>query len=128
MRTAAWIYIVLSGVAIAFQLALVAGAPWGHLTMGGAYPGRLPANARAIAAGSAVLLAAFAATIAARASLAFPRWSNASRRLVWIVVAYSFIGILANAATPSAPERMLWLPIIATMAVCAILVARARHP
>ncbi|MDB4887018.1 MAG: hypothetical protein JWN79_2456, partial [Gemmatimonadetes bacterium] len=33
---AARIFLVLTAVVVAFQLALAAGAPWGDLTMGGA--------------------------------------------------------------------------------------------
>lgn len=123
---AARIFIALTAVVIAFQLALVAGAPWGELTMGGAFPGQLPLRMRAAAAGSIILLSAFAAIVAARAGLALPRWRRASERLVWVVVAYTVVGVVLNAATPSARERMLWLPVALVLAWCAITVARAR--
>ena len=46
---AARVFIGLNAVVIAFQLALVAGAPWGALTMGGTFPGQLPTRMRAVA-------------------------------------------------------------------------------
>ncbi|MEC9103835.1 MAG: hypothetical protein VX878_08475, partial [Pseudomonadota bacterium] len=36
------IFAALAVVVAGFQLGLAAGRPWGHLTMGGRYPGRLP--------------------------------------------------------------------------------------
>jgi len=122
---AAKIYVALTAVVIAFQLALAAGAPWGEFTMGGAFPGRLPSYMRVVAAGSAVLLLTFAAVVAARANLALPRWRRASRLLIWMVVAYSLLGVVLNAVTPSAQERLLWLPVAVGLAGCALVVARS---
>lgn len=36
----------MSLVVIAFHVAMICGAPWGHLTMGGRWPGALPPAAR----------------------------------------------------------------------------------
>jgi hypothetical protein len=123
---AAKLFLVLTVVVVAFQLALVAGAPWGELTMGGAFPGQLPPRMRVAALGSAVLLAAFGAIVAARVGLALPRWRPASFRLIWVVVAYSVVGVVLNAATPSAMERTVWLPVATVLAACALVIARAR--
>ena len=126
MRTAvaAKVFLALTCIVVAFQLALVVGAPWGELTMGGAVRGQLPARMRAIALGSAVLLTGFGAVVAARAQLAFPRWRRTSRWLVWAVAAYSIVGVVLNALTPSPRERALWLPVAIVLAVCALIVAR----
>lgn len=126
MRTslAAKLFLALTCVVIAFQLALAAGAPWGELTMGGAVRGQLPPRMRTIAFGSAVLLAGFGTIVAARAHLAFPRWHRTSRWLVWVVAAYSIVGVILNAITPSPRERALWLPVAIVLAVCAVIVAR----
>ncbi len=124
-RLAARVFVALTAVVIAFQLALAAGAPWGELTMGGAFPGQLPPRMRVAALGSAVLLAAFGAIVAARAGLALPRWRRAAGRLIWVVVAYALVGVVLNAVTPSARERMLWLPVALVLAGCALVVARA---
>ena len=110
-------------VVVAFQLALAAGAPGGELTMGGAVRGQLPPRMRAIALGSAVLLTGFGAIVAACAHLAFPRWRRISRWLVWVVAAYSIVGVVLNALTPSPRERTLWLPVAVVLAVCAVIVA-----
>ena len=122
---AAKIYIALTAVVIAFQLALAAGAPWGELTMGGAYPGRLPTPMRVAAAGSVLLLLACGAVVAVRAGLALLRWRRAARRLIWVVVAYMLVSVVLNAVTPSARERTLWLPVALVLAGCALVIARS---
>lgn len=122
---AAKVYIALTAIVTVFQLALVAGAPWGEFTMGGAFPGQLPPRMRVVAAASAMLLSAFGAVVAARANLALLRWRRFARRLMWVVVAYAFLGVVVNAITPSAGERLIWLPVTLVLAGCAIIVARS---
>ena len=114
-------FTALTGIVIAFQLALVAGAPWGRLTQGGRVDGPLPPGARAVALFSAVLLAVFIHMVRARAASP-PRF----KRAIWGVVAYCAVGIVANAITPSAAERALWLPVVSLMFVASLQVARGR--
>ena len=114
---AAWTFVAV------FQLALVAGAPWGHLTMGGRFPGRLPSGMRGVAAFSALLLVAFAVIVASRAGLALPGTGLVAPWFVWIVVGYSMLGVLANAATPSRGERSLWLPVTIVLLASSLVVA-----
>ena len=121
----AWAFVVLAAFVVAFQVALVAGAPWGHLTMGGRFPGRLPTGMRGVAAFSALLLVAFAVIVAARASIALPGMGLVAPWFVWIVVGYSVLGVVANAATPSRGERALWLPVTIAMLACSLIVALA---
>jgi hypothetical protein len=116
----------LTVVVVAFQVALAAGAPWGHMTMGGAFSGQLPTPMRVAAVVQALLLVGFALIVAARAGLILPRWHRASRKLIWVVVAYTVVGAVLNAATPSAAERALWLPVTLLLGVCAVVVARGR--
>ena len=124
IHRAARLFAGLTLIVVAFQLALAAGVPWGHLTMGGAYPGRLPPGMRVAACFQAVLLLLFALIVAARARLLLPRWRGASRPLVWVVVAYMVVGIGLNAITPSQPERALWLPVTLVLLFSALVVAR----
>lgn len=120
---AARLFAVLVGGVVAFQLALAAGAPWGHLAMGGASPGRLPPVMRAAAVGQVLLLGLLAAVVLARAGLALPRWRAASGRMIWGVVGYTVLGAVLNAITPSAGERALWLPTTLVLGACAVVVA-----
>lgn len=122
---AAKVFLALTVLIVAFQLALAAGAPWGELTMGGAFPGQLPLRMRAAALVSAALLMGLGAIVTARSGLALATWHRTSRRLIWGVVAYTVVGVILNAATPSARERALWLPVVIALAVCAVIVARS---
>ena len=123
-RAAAIVYAGLSLIVACFQAALVLGAPWGALTWGGRFVGVLPGSMRAAAALSMFLMLAFAWMLLSRAHVV--RHRPAARPLAWVVVVYSVIGVLANAATPSAWERIIWLPIVSLMLLCSLIVARAR--
>ncbi len=121
---AARLFCALVLLVVVFQVALIAGAPWGHLTMGGAFPGRLPPRGRVGAGASALLLLLSGAVVAARAGLALPSWRAASRKLVWAVVALMAVGAVLNAITPSHWERALWLPVVLVQLACVVVVAR----
>lgn len=114
-----------AGVALAFQLALAAGAPWGALAMGGRFPGRLPPALRVAAVAQAALLAAMAAAVAARAGLAWPGWAGGDPLWTWLVVGFSTLSIGMNAMSPSRGERRLWVPVVAVMLVSSLYVALA---
>ncbi len=122
-KTAAILFAALATVVAAFQAALALGAPWGKLTWGGKHPGRLPASMRAAAVFSMALLLTFALIVAVRAGVLLPGWQGASNYLVWGVVGYCGLGVVANAITPSRWERILWLPVVAAMLACSLLVA-----
>ena len=123
MVVGAWIYAGLAGIVIGFQLALVAGAPWGHLTQGGQSAGRLPAGKRGFAALSAVLLAAMALamlSVAGALPLNWPLWTG------WAALGVTVLTTLANWATPSAPERRLWGPVTLVMLALALWIMLGR--
>ena len=117
------IFSVLVAFTMVFQLALVAGAPLGEFTLGGKWHGRLPPIGRGIALFSTVLLLGFSVVLLARSGLAFPNLYDASRLIVWVIVGYCALGIIANAATPSARERRIWLPVVIVMFICSTYVA-----
>ena len=52
----AYLFAFLTLIIFLFQIALAAGMPWGHLAMGGRYPGKFPPNMRV----GAVIQACFA--------------------------------------------------------------------
>lgn len=123
---AAFAFLVLTFAVVAFQLALAAGAPWGALTLGGKFPGRLPARMRPVPIVSAVLLLVFAGIVAARVGmLSGLAGGDAVRWAIWGVVAYCALGVVANAATPSRNERRLWLPVVSLMLASSLIVALA---
>jgi hypothetical protein len=120
---AALIFILTTGFVVLFQLALVAGAPWGEWTMGGRWRGALPLSGRLIAGFSALLLLSFIIVIAARAQLGFLSLQGYAPIGTWVVVAYCALGCVANAATTSKRERRLWLPVVACMLAASLTVA-----
>jgi hypothetical protein len=117
------IYAIVSAGVIAFQLALAAGAPWGEYAMGGAFPGQFPPELRIGAVVQAVILALFALVVLSRAGVTLPKWSRASRWLIWIVVAFSALSLVLNLITPSAGERAVWAPVAFIMLVSSVIVA-----
>ena len=125
-RLAAVVYVGVSLVIIAFQLALAAGAPWGEFAMGGAYPGQFPPELRVAAVVQAVILALLALVVLARAGVMLPTWSKASGWLIWVAVAFSTLSLVLNTITPSARERMIWAPVALVLLVCGVTVARGK--
>lgn len=123
VRRAALLYTTVSTLAIAFQLALAAGAPWGEYAMGGAVKGRFPPALRIAALVQAALIAGMAAVVLARAGLALAGWSQPSRRLVWVVVAFAAVSLVLNLATPSGRERAVWAPAAALLLASSGVVA-----
>ncbi len=126
-KTAARIFAAIMGGVILFQLLLAAGVPWGAVAWGGAFPGELPAHMKLASIGSAFLLAFFAFVVLIRAGFILPRMQSASRKLVWFVVAYSFLGIIANSITPSFWERIIWVPVTSIAFVAGLVVARSKE-
>ncbi|MDP2371367.1 hypothetical protein [Rhodoferax sp.] len=123
---AARLFGALIGATVAFQLALALGAPWGHLAWGGAYAGALPTTMRLASLASVTLLLALAAVVLIRAGMTGLRWKPASTKLVWLVVAYCGLGVIANAMSPSFWERVIWVPVTLTLLACSLVVARSR--
>ncbi|MDZ4746142.1 MAG: hypothetical protein SGJ05_09095 [bacterium] len=117
------IFAVLSVFAVAFQIALVFGAPWGNLTLGGKYTGALPIRVRPAAAVSAMLIVIMALIVLIRAQMLLPDLYDLSRTAIWVTVAYLALGTTLNTITPSKSERMLWMPIILVMLAMALVVA-----
>jgi hypothetical protein len=118
---AAVAFVIVALVAIAFQLALALGAPWGEYAMGGRYPGRFPPRLRAGAIAQAVVLGLLAVIVATRAGLIGSPleapWP------IWLVVAFSAVSLIVNAISRSPGERRLWVPVAIVMLASSIVVA-----
>jgi hypothetical protein len=102
------------------QLAVAAGAPLGRFTVGGRFRGRLPPPWRGLAVVQAGLLLLMAMTMLERGgavAAGLPEW------LYWPALGLTALTCLANIATPSPPERMLWGPVTAAMLVAALMLA-----
>lgn len=120
--TAAWVFAVLCAGVAGFHLAVVLGAPLGPLTQGGRHKGALPLRNRIFAAISAVVTGFMALAVLAAAgqgpgALAhWPAWWG------WSAVVFAALAVVANLATPSRPERLLWAPVSAVLLVSSLRV------
>jgi hypothetical protein len=119
IRLAAWVFAALSAVVMLFHTAAILGAPVGHLTMGGRWPGVLPPAARLLSVLSLGVIGLTAMVVLARAGVirrTLPSWNMRA------VLAYLALAILMHIATPSAAERKLWLPVILMLTASAVWV------
>jgi hypothetical protein len=121
--TAAMLFSLVATGAVAFQLALAFGAPWGSYAMAGKFPGRLPAPMRAAAVIQAAVLALLASIVLSRAGVAFASIAESLPWLIWLPVAFSAVSLVLNAITPSAAERRLWVPVAIVLLVSSLTVA-----
>jgi hypothetical protein len=114
--------ILLGGVA-AFQIALVAGAPWGAAAWGGANSGVLPPSLRVASAGSALVHVLLAVTAGSTLVPARRR-----HRVLAVASGGMVLGTVMNLASPSDIERALWTPVAAALAVLLWLARNDRDP
>ena len=124
VTTAALIQVVIALGVVVFQVALVAGAPWGEYTMGGRNIGRLPNSLRVGAAVSAVIMLAQAGHYLAQAGV-LPRLVDPSWNTVvnWAWFGFTIAGVIVNTISRSKKERNTWVPVLLVSAVCTLLVA-----
>ena len=121
----AYLFAFLALIVFLFQIALAAGMPWGHLAMGGRYPGKFPPNMRVGAVVQGALIAFLGMIVLSHAGVAFPGLANLSNYLIWVAVAISVISLVLNLITQSKWERILWAPVGLLMTVSSLVVALA---
>jgi hypothetical protein len=119
----AYLFAFPASIVFLFQIALASGMPWGHLAMGGRYPGKFPPNMRVGAVIQGALMAFLGVIVLSRAGVAFPGLSNLSNILIWIAVAISGVSLVLNLMTQSKWERILWAPVGLLMTVSSLVVA-----
>ena len=120
---AAYAFALATAVAVLFQIALALGAPWGHLAMGGRFPGKFPPAMRVTALVQAAVLALLAVTVAIKARLVLEHFYPVSETAIWVVVAISVLSLIMNLVTPSRGERILWAPVALVLALSSLVVA-----
>jgi hypothetical protein len=119
-QTLAALYAGLAALPLIMQLALAAGAPLGRFTVGGRFAGRLPPLWRGLAIVQAGLLVAMACAVLDRGGVIKLGLAPTAFRLA---LALTVLTLLANAVSPSRPERKLWTPITLGMIAAAVGVA-----
>ena len=107
-----------------FQIALVAGAPWGEYTMGGQHPGKLPGQFRITAAVSAIIMIAQSGHYLAQAGILSPALSPFQNTIVnWFWFGFAVLGLIVNSISRSKKERNTWVPVLPVSTICTLLVA-----
>ncbi|MCR2784025.1 MULTISPECIES: hypothetical protein [unclassified Microbacterium] len=105
-----------------FQIALALGAPFGHFAWGG-QDRVLPARKR-IGSVVSILIYGLMAVVAwdrVGANSIFP--DLFSQIAMWVIFAYSVLGILMNAISRSKPERYTMVPVSIALSVLSFLIA-----
>ena len=120
---AAVVFAAVTAGAIAFQLALALGAPWGAYAMGGMNRGTLPPAMRVAAVVQALVLALLALAVLSRAGLVHVPVVRDLPWLVWVAVAFSAVSLVLNGISRSPGERRIWVPVALVMLGSSLLVA-----
>ena len=109
------LFCTAAALTVGLHLALAAGAPWGHMTMGGQVKGRLPAQMRLASIVQAFLLGALTLIVVREAGWTSVAFIPTLSWAIWIPVIISALALLANTITPSEPERRFGMPAAAAM-------------
>ena len=118
----ALLFTVILALLAVFQLALILGAPLGHFAWGG-QDRVLPAGKR-IGSAISILIYAFMTIVAwdrVGAIDIFPELF--SQIAMWVIFAYSALGILMNAISRSKAERYTMVPVAIALSVLALIIA-----
>ncbi len=122
-RAAALVYTAFTAGAVAFQVGLALGAPWGAYAMGGRFDGAFPPRMRLAAVVQAVVLAALALTVLSAAGIVAGGLVEEFPWLAWVPVAFSVVSLVLNAISPSAGERRVWVPVAVVLLATSVIVA-----
>ena len=116
--------VVMTLVVTVFQIALASGAPWGEYSYGGTKTGKLPTGFRINSVVSAFVMLAISGHYLAQLGVFEPVLDSAGNSVVnWVLVGFTGLAALANNATRSKKERMVWgIPTI-LMFLAALAVA-----
>lgn len=120
---AAIAFCVLLGLLVCFQLALVAGAPWGRFAWGGQHEGALPARLRIGSVVTVVLYVLFGLVALDRSAVLVWLPAGISQVAMWVVFAILALGTVMNAISRSKPERFVMTPVALVLAILALVIA-----
>lgn len=107
---------------VVIQFALALGAPWGHLAMGGYFPGKLPLKMRIRALIQAMLLLLLSTVVLVKARIILQDFYESSTIGIWIVVGTSCVSLVMNLITKSKWERILWAPVALIIVASSLVV------
>jgi hypothetical protein len=115
--------VVMTLVVAIFQIALALGAPLGEYAYGGARTGKLPLGFRINSVVAFFVMLAISGHYLAQLGVFEPILDPAGNSVVnWVLVGFTGLSALANNATRSKKERMVWgiptiLMFLASLAV-----------
>lgn len=118
---AAIVYSILNFIVILFQLGLALGMPWGAASMGGKFPGKYPPKMRLVAIINVLLLTFFSVVVMIEARL-MDNIIGYTNYLIWVIVAFSTIGVILNSITPSKIEK-IWAPLAFIQLIASLIIA-----
>jgi len=114
---------------MAFQVSLIAGAPWGVAAYGGSQTGQLPTDLRVASTLQAAFWLLATLTVLSRGGLTTgPVPYSFSRRAVWALTAILAVGAVMNAASSSNWERFGWAPFVLALTILSLRLARSPIP
>jgi len=116
--------VAMTLVVTLFQIALASGAPWGEYAYGGTKTGKLPTGFRINSVVSAFVMLAISGHYLAQLGVFEPILDTAGNSVVnWVLVGFTGLAALANNATRSKKERMVWAIPTILMFLAALAVA-----
>ena len=116
--------VVMTLIVTLFQIALASGAPWGEYAYGGTKTGKLPTGFRINSVVAAFVMLGIAGHYLAQLGVFEPILDTAGNSVVnWVLVGFTGLAALANNATRSKKERMVWAIPTILMFLAALAVA-----
>lgn len=122
---AAFMFTFFATLMACVHIGLAVGLPWGDYSMGGKFPGKYPPFLRGLAVVQFGLIVFFAGVVLVRAGLVLPQFFEHARVLIWGVIVFRGMGVVANLATATNRVRKLWGPVSVLLVACALVVASA---
>ncbi|WP_084130456.1 hypothetical protein [Demequina sp. NBRC 110055] len=113
---------LLAALAV-FQIALASGAPLGSYAFGGQHEGTLPWQWRIASAVTVVVYAVMAWITLEAAGVTDLTCATTDTAAIWILTAILALNIVPNAISRSRHERATMTPVVAIMAVAALVLA-----
>lgn len=123
LTIATTVYVATTLAIIGLHTALVLGAPWGVMTMGGQVTGSLPVPMRLASLGQALLLVYLALIVTEVAGFGTYAIVPGVSWLIWVPVVVSAVSLVLNSITPSRPERLFGMPVTALLLGASLVVA-----
>ena len=120
---AAQIFALLIFVVVLFQLALMLGAPWGNVAMGGRFPGKFPPVMRIASLIQGLVLGVIGFIVLIRGQVLNSNLYEITEIAIWVVVALMGFSLVMNLVTTSRWERIIWAPVVVVLFTCSVVVA-----